>query len=157
VANNEDKNSYYAGNQSPEREGFGDDMGTRVGRPDQARRAPLGDTEEHAGPSTNTSANDLEGSILEGSDSRHDTGAGHHGQSTGAGAEGAQGIHDVKAQRGTLDHEQREQAGMEGSEPLEGRGSEHKPSYGGEGGAPRTSSDQRENRDYDGSGEGKAK
>jgi hypothetical protein len=42
---------------------------------------------------------------------------------------------------------------MQGSEPLEGRGSEHKPSYGGEGGKPRTSSDQRENRDYDGSGE----
>jgi hypothetical protein len=69
------------------------------------------------------------------------------------GAEGAQGIHDAKAQRGTLDHEQREQAGKSGSEPLDGRGSEHKPSYGGEGGAPRTSSDQRENRDYDGSGE----
>ena len=41
---------------------------------------------------------------------------------------------------------------MRGSEPLEGRGSEHKPSYGGEGGVPRTSSDQREGRDYDGSG-----
>ncbi len=154
MADSEDKNGFYAGNQSPEREGFGDDMGTRVGRPDQARRAPLGDTEEQAGPSTNTSDHDLEGSILEGADTRRGSG---EGQSTGMGAEGAQGIHDVQQQRGTLDQEQREQAGTRGSEPLEGRGSEHKPSYGGEGGSPRVSSDQREDRNYDGSGEGKPK
>lgn len=152
MATNEDKNSYYAGNQSESREGFGDDMGTRVGRPDQARRAPLGDTGQHAGPSTDASESDLEGSILDGSDTQRGS---DEGVSTGMGAEGAQGIHDVKEQRGTLDEEQREQAGMSGSEPLEGRGSEHKGSYGGEGGAPRTSSDQRENRDYDGSGKQK--
>jgi hypothetical protein len=150
MANDENKDSYYAGNQSESREGFGDDMGTRVGRPDQARRAPLGDTEEHAGPSTGTSSHDLEGSILDGADTRRGA---ESSASTGMGAEGAQGIHDAKEQRGTLDQEQRQQAGMSGSEPLDGRGSEHKPSYGGEGGAPRTSSDQRENRDYDGSGE----
>jgi hypothetical protein len=150
MANREDEKSYYAGNQSESREGFGDDMGTRVGRPDQAHRAPLGDTDVHAGPSTGTSEHDLEGSILDGAETRRGTeGSG----STGMGAEGAQGIHDVQEQRGTLDQEQRAQAGMQGSEPLEGRGSEHKPSYGGEGGKPRTSSDQRENRDYDGSGE----
>ena len=129
--------------------GLGDDMGTRIGRPDQAHRAPLGDTAQHAGPSTNVSESDLEGAIL----SDGDTQRGVQSGGTGMGAEGAQGIHDVKGQRGTLDQEQREQAGMSGSEPLEGRGSEHKPSYGGEGGKPRTSSDQRENRDYDGSGE----
>ncbi len=142
MASNENKDNYFAGNQSPSREGLGDDMGTRVGRPDQAHRAPLGDTDAHAGPSTGTSEHDLEGSILEGADTRRGT---DEGQSTGMGAEGAQGIHDTQAQRGaTLDHEQREQAGMRGSEPLDGRGSEHKPSYGGEGGAPRTSSDTRE-------------
>ena len=150
MASKEDKDSYYAGDQSPSREGFGDDMGARVGRPDQAKRAPIGDTDTHAGPSTGTSDHDLEGSILDGADTRRGT---DEGQSTGMGAEGAQGIHDAKAQRGTLDQDQREQAGMSGSEPLQGRGSEHKPSYGGEGGSPRVSSDQRENRDYDGSGE----
>ena len=150
MASNDDQNGYYAGNASNEGEGFGDDMGARVGRPDQARRAPLGDTGTHAGPSTNTSEHDLEGSILDGADTHRGT----EGQSTGAGAEGAQGIHDSKAQRGTLDQGQRDQSGMSGSEPLEGRGSEHKPSYGGEGGVPRTSSDQREGRDYDGSGQG---
>ncbi len=151
MASKEDKDSYYAGNQSESREGFGDDMGARVGRPDQAKRAPLGDTNVHAGPSTDTSEHDLEGSILEGADTQRGT----EGASTGMGAEGAQGIHDTQAQRGTLDQEQREQAGMSGSEPLDGRGSEHKPSYGGEGGKPRVSSDQREGRGYDGSGQGK--
>ena len=150
MASKENEDSYYAGNQSESREGFGDDMGARVGRPDQAHRAPLGDANREVGPSTGTSSHDLEGSILEGDDTRRGAGA---GESTGMGAEGAQGIHDVKAQRGTLDQEQREQSGMSGSEPLDGRGSEHKPSYGGEGGVPRVSSDQRENRDYDGSGE----
>ena len=149
MASKENENNYLAGNQSPEREGFGDDQGVRVGRPDQAKRAPLGDTGAHAAPSTGTSDHDLEGSILEGADTRRGT---DEGQSTGMGAEGAQGIHEAQAQRGTLDQEQREQAGMRGSEPLEGRGSEHKPSYGGEGGSPRTSSDQREGRNYDGSG-----
>ena len=142
MASKENEDSYFAGNQSPEREGFGDDMGTRVGRPDQAKRAPLGDTGVHAGPSTNTSEHDLEGSILDGADTRRGT----ENSSTGAGAEGAKGIEDANDQRGTLDREQREQAGMRGSEPLTDRGNEHKPSYGGEGGAPRTSSDQREGR-----------
>ena len=142
---------YYADERSRTGEGLGDDEGARVGRPDQARRAPLGNSETHAaGPSTGTSEHDLEGSILEGADTRRGTDEGASG--TGMGAEGAQGIHDTQQQRGTLDHEQREQAGMRGSEPLEGREREHKPSYGGEGGRPRTSSDQREGRDYDGSG-----
>ena len=142
MSSRENEDSYYAGNQSPAREGFGDDQGARVGRPDQARRAPLGDAAEHAGPSTDTSEHDLEGSILDGADTRRGT----ENSSTGAGAEGAKGIEDANDQRGPLDREQREQAGMRGSEPLTDRGNEHKPSYGGEGGAPRTSSDQREGR-----------
>ena len=144
MASKDNEDSYYAGNQSPSREGFGDDQGARVGRPDQAKRAPLGDADVHAGPSTNSSEHDLEGSILDGAETHRGT---DEGESTGMGAEGAQGIHGTQEQRGgTLDHEQREQAGMRGSEPLTDRGNEHKPSYGGEGGTPRTSSDQREGR-----------
>jgi hypothetical protein len=149
MSSRENEDSYYAGDQSSSREGFGDDMGTRVGRPDQARRAPLGDTQEHAGPSTGTSEHDLEGSILDGAETRRGT---ENSESTGMGGEGAQGIHNVQQQRGTLDQDQRQQSGMNGSEPLEGRGSEHKGSYGGEGGTPRVSSDQREGQSYDGSG-----
>ena len=143
MASKEDQDGYFAGNQSPSREGFGDEQGARVGRPDQARRAPLGDSHTHVGPSTDTSEHDLEGSVLEGAEARRDTDD-EPGGGTGAGAEGAQGIHDAQTQKGTLDHDQREQAGMSGSEPLQDRGSEHKGSYGGEGGSPRVSSDQRE-------------
>jgi hypothetical protein len=78
------------------------------------------------------------------------TGAGT--PSLGAGAEAAVGVH---AQHGQSDAgaQQAQNADArpaaaqgtdrEGSEPLE-RDREHKPSYGGEGGAPRTSSDNRE-------------
>ena len=96
---------YYADKGSPTSEGLGDDEGVRVGRPDQARRAPLGNSEVHeAGPSTGISEHDLEGSILEGSETRRGN---DEGASTGMGAEGAQGIHDAQQQRGTLDQEQR--------------------------------------------------
>ena len=72
--------------------------------------------------------------------------------SLGAGAEAAAGVH---AQQGESDAgaEQSENADgrpasaqgtdRSGSEPLD-RDREHKPSYGGAGGAPRTSSDTRE-------------
>ena len=72
--------------------------------------------------------------------------------SLGAGAEAAVGVH---AQHGESDEgvQQAQNADARpasaqgtdrsGSEPLE-RDREHKPSYGGEGGAPRTSSDTRE-------------
>jgi len=58
---------------------------------------------------------------------------------TGAGAEGARGINTVSG-------EKREETGRaKGSEPLGNQTDQvHKPSYGGEGGKPRTSSDQRE-------------
>lgn len=142
MASKENEDSYYAGNQSPSREGLGDDMGTRVGRPDQARRAPLGDANSHAGPSTNSSDHDLEGSILEGADTQRGA---DEGQSTGMGAEGTQGIHNAQQQAGTLDKDIRDQAGMRGSEPLVGREeSAHKSGYGGEVGQPRVSPDQRE-------------
>lgn len=59
---------------------------------------------------------------------------GEENDATGAGNEAAAGIHG-KNDGGS--------GQRPGSEPLEDRKDEHKPGYGGEGGAPRTSSDQR--------------
>jgi hypothetical protein len=81
---------------------FGDDQGTRVGRPDTPKRDNDADDSGQTG--------------------------------TGAGNEAARGIHE----RNRKGSPQRP-----GSEPLRDRDSEHEPGYGGEGGSPRTSSDQR--------------
>lgn len=62
-------------------------------------------------------------------------------ESTGAGAEGAAAINRVSG-----DSRRGQGAEEKGSEPLEGTERIHKPSYGGEGGEPRISSDQRESR-----------
>lgn len=159
MASKENESGYFAGNQSGQREGFGDDQGARVGKPDQAaHRAPLGNSEE-VGPSSGTDPHGEEGSILEGASTRRGTdeegpaqknvkdaakgasgssGNTDGGRSTGMGAEGAQGIHNKQPQSGAAG------SGQRGSEPLQGRDTEHKGSYGGEGGAARTSSDQRE-------------
>lgn len=64
---------------------------------------------------------------------------------TGAGAEAAQGIQSAKQDGGTSPEGAKQQdASRSGSEPLSDRAAEHEGSYGGKGGAPRTSSDQRE-------------
>ena len=81
---------------------FGDDQGTRVGRPDTPKRD-----------------NDADDSGNEG---------------TSAGNEAARGIHEQN-RKGS--------PSRPGSEPLEERETEHKSGYGGEGGQPRPSSDQR--------------
>ncbi len=70
MASKENEDSYFAGNQSPEREGFGDDMGTRVGRPDGAREAPLdagsaGNRPGQPGTNSDAVAGGIEGSILD--------------------------------------------------------------------------------------------
>jgi len=88
---------------------FGDDQGTRVGRPSTPQRDNV-EPSGKAGPK------------------------GEQGKATGAGSEAAAGIHATN-QGGS--------AVRPGSEPLEERKDEHKSGYGGEGGAPRTSSDQR--------------
>ena len=100
-----------------------------------------------SGPSSSTDDHGLEGSILE-DEGRTSGGS----ESTGAGAEAAEGMH---AADGRSQHDKsavtnkatgRAGSGEEertGSEPME-RTKEHKGSYGGEGGKPRTSSDQRE-------------
>lgn len=77
--------------------------------------------------------------------------SGKAGASTGAGAEAAEGLHGAgdtgtKAGKPEIGRNAQDQdsAASSGSEPLRGRTTEHKGGYGGEGGAPRTSSDQRE-------------
>ena len=158
------------------REGFGDDAGTRVGRPDGG--AP--DDRSMARLSENADDRGIEGAVLAGSE--NSSGSTERGGRSGAssGGERSSTRADGSSMEGgaTLDHSQRAQSGMKlggggeaargveganvqggtdegsatasrsgdrsGSEPLEGRKSEHKPSYGGEGGSARTSSDQRE-------------
>ena len=107
------------------------------------------------GPSSQTDDRGLEGSILEDDDNRTTGGS----LSTGAGAEATEGMH--ASEGGQSQHEKtalkqkatgREGSGEEerkGSEPME-RNQEHKGSYGGEGGSPRTSSDQRESHGHEG-------
>ena len=128
-------------------EGFGDDGGTRVGRPDNPQRA-------NAAPGTGTGADipdAVEGSILDGEESRRGMTASDRAN-TGAGAEGAEGIHSAKGrnekERSGVEHAHGEPgrgegAGLSGSEPLRHRETEHKSGYGGEGAEPKTSSDQR--------------
>lgn len=101
-----------------------------------------------AGPSSNTDDRGLDGSILEDDTGRTSASS----KSTGAGAEAAEGLH---ATDGRSPHDKsavtNRATGREGSgesertasEPMD-RTKEHKGSYGGEGGSPRTSSDQRE-------------
>jgi len=109
-----------------------------------------------AGPGSNTDEHGLEGSILEDDAGRTSASS----KSTGAGAEAAEGIH---ATDGRSPHDKsavtNRATGREGSgesertasEPMD-RTKEHKGSYGGEGGSPRTSSDQRESHGKDGKG-----
>ena len=152
------------------REGFGDDGGARVGRPDAGRTDERSVDKSMARLSDSASEGGLEGGVLDEaskggkrSDTRADGSfmagrtvdetdgqtldkaqraqSGTPARESGAdGAEAARGVHGAQAQRGTSG----EKNDRAGSEPLEDRKSEHKGSYGGEGGAARTSSDQRE-------------
>ncbi|MGI8497728.1 MAG: hypothetical protein ACR2OG_09140 [Gemmatimonadaceae bacterium] len=73
---------------------------------------------------------------------------------TGAGAEGARGIEEAgsgSGQRSSTSGGASNRSGEEpqsssamGSEPMEGRTEEHESGYGGRGGEPRTSSNERE-------------
>lgn len=153
------------------RQGYGDDGGARIGSPDAGRADERstnssGSTDDNMarlGRSTG-GADAIEGSILDGDDAarggrsemradgssmtggtldkaqRAQSGTPERG--SGAGAEAAQGVHSRQGGQSAPRTDDRS-----GSEPLEGRGREHKPSYGGEGGEPRTSSDQREDVD----------
>ena len=112
------------------REGYGDDGGTRVGRPDTGRGADAG-----TGPSSQPVKEGLEGAVFEGDEG-----------GTGAGSEAAQGIQGAKDAKGGKGGKGGTEgdANRMGSEPLTNRDQEHKSVYGVEGGAPRTSSDHRE-------------
>ena len=86
--------------------------------------------------------------------------SGRLGHPLGAGSEAAEGIHGVgvaprPGDRTALEVRStgvnaRDGAARAGSEPLLDRSVEHKPGYGGEGGAPRTSANEREHLDADG-------
>lgn len=126
--------------------GFGDDGGTRVGRPDPERN------EAHPATGTGTPGA-IEGSILEGEESRRGMTTSDRGN-TGAGAEAAEGVHSAKADRSpggrsAVEHAhgepgRGEAAGRSGSEPLRHRETEHTSGYGGEKAEPKKSSDQRD-------------
>lgn len=131
--------------QKSDREGYGDDAGTRIGSPD-----PGAPRENFAGPSSQPFDGGLEGSIL---DDEQTTRRGASDASTGAGSEAAEGMHAVggrdpneksAVEKSTDRQGDGDEGGRPGSEPLEGRTSEHRGGYGGEGGEPRVSSDQRE-------------
>ena len=100
----------------------------------------------------------LEGSILEGT-----SGSGNprgRGRSTGAGAEASEGIHGASSRRGessrtsttnarggsreTSSSSTRSTKDRSASEPMRGSEQQHVSGYGGAGGTPKTSSDQRE-------------
>lgn len=92
---------------------YGDDAGTRVGKPDTPKRDNV---------------------------SGQDDQDGGDGSSTNSGNEAARGIHSSGAKK---PGESAKPGSRPGSEPLEERDNDHTSGYGGEGGAPRTSSDQR--------------
>lgn len=130
--------------ESPDarREGFGDDQGTRVGSP-----TPGGKRDRVREPDDLSSSFRVSGTSGE-------------EEETGAGAEAAEGIHstdqreaqdrsaleDVDTGRSRPDEATVERAG---SEPI-GREREHVSGYGGKGGGPKTSSDQREPNEPEG-------
>jgi hypothetical protein len=142
------------------RGGFGDDQGTRVGSPDESGR------EHYGGPSTQPVKEGLEGAILEGERGHGDA---EGERRSGAGTEAVRGMHEFGSGQtlgersrtsptdaSASDNESEGSANdieRAGSEPLRGHDVEHESGYGGRGGEPRTSSDQREPQNLEGSGE----
>ena len=102
------------------RVGLGDDQGTRVGRPDPSPTAAAeGDTTKTgSGPS---------GMGSEASEGVHGAGGRSEADKSGVVADRTEGT-----------------KGRKGSEPLDGASNKHRSGYGGSGGKPVTSSDQRE-------------
>jgi hypothetical protein len=110
-------------------EGLGDDQGTRVGAPDQST------PRQHS-----------------------DAPTGRPERQTGAGSEASEGMHNAQGEgkrreddaTGLSSQEtgrtEREGGQRTGSEPLPEEGKQHRSGYGGAGGKPVTSSDEREER-----------
>ena len=94
----------------------------------------------------------FEGEGDERQNARSASGQGSSGKPTGAGAEAAEGTHGAmqdprrRTTRAWTPRPTRKpkKNARRGSEPLTGREQEHVSGYGGKGGEPRTSSDQRE-------------
>ena len=101
-----------------DRDGYGDDQGTRVGRPN----APDRQDEEFRGPSSQPVNEGLEGAIYD--DDEDETGRGRGSTASG----GAAAHEDGRSETG---------AGREAERSSGERTHEHKGGYGGEGGAPR--------------------
>lgn len=116
------------------REGFGDDGGARVGRPDPSRGAEQGagrDDEGHSlGPSSRPVKEGLEGSIL-GDDAGETKDRARTGE-TSAGSEAARGLHEAGSGNEPSGDDE-----SHGSEPLKERSREHETNYGGKMGEPR--------------------
>ena len=156
------------------REGFGDDAGTRVGRPD-AGSTDERSTDQQMARLSKESADErgIEGAALGGSERDWKSGrhaAGGEGTESGmeTGSEAARGVHEMQEQgasgkssgkstkstgntragAGGASGESSASGspGRSGSEPL-GRTNEHQGGYGGQGGSPRTSSDSRGSND----------
>ena len=114
------------------------------------------------GPSSQPVSEGLEGSVLDDATEQRgqsrtgeSRGGSGGGRSTGAGSEASEGIHAAQGGRDQSQNSSVESAGTglsgsggdvdrTGSEPLHGRTREHLSGYGGSGGRPKTSSDQRE-------------
>ncbi|MBC7789408.1 MAG: hypothetical protein H7Z74_05660 [Anaerolineae bacterium] len=115
--------------------GYGDDQGTRVGKPKDNNR-------ESTGPSTRPVKEGLEGSILDSDQAQGKSGTSN--QAAGKGdtsgeTQGKGGTSGTTTGKGGTSG-----AGTEAeAEPVE-RTREHVSGYGGAGGTPKTSSDQRE-------------
>jgi hypothetical protein len=110
-------------------DGLGDDQGTRVGAPDQSASAPR----QHSDAPSERPARQT-GTGSEASEGMHDA------QQGGGRNEGdATGLSGQDTGRSTRDGGTRA-----GSEPLAEEGDQHRSGYGGAGGAPVTSSDERE-------------
>ena len=150
-----EKKEYLSGDENSRGRGdMGDQGGAKVGRPTPARHEAAGGGSTE-GASSRTTPEGLEGAI-------HETDAGNRGgqreeKSLGAGSEAARSTHARQGQDTSTGSgpDEKESGGSSrggaerlGSEPL-GRDREHKGSYGGEGGSPRTSSDTREPRKPD--------
>lgn len=113
------------------REGFGDDGGTRIGRPTPAAGA---DDRSHVGPSTHAVDEGLEGAI-------HDPDRDDGRAPTGMGSEAAEGLHAARSERARGDvsaagaaareNAARTEPDRQGSEPLVHRDTTHSSNYGG--------------------------
>jgi len=110
-------------------DGLGDDQGTRVGAPDQSASAPR----QHS-----------------------DAPSGRPARQMGVGSEASEGMHNAQQEGGRNEgdatglsgqetgHSTRDGGKRAGSEPLAEEGDQHRSGYGGAGGTPVTSSDERE-------------